>query len=104
MDEASDDTRDRLLMALLPLRVNLLLTSRPSNLSSHLPQDALSIYIDALNWQDIERFLDYKFQESTRLSGLLRGKKELGQEIRAKLTEKSSGMYVGLVSESWIQY
>ncbi len=104
MDEASDDTRDRLLRALLSLQVNLLLTSRPSNLSKHLPQDALFIYIDALNRQDIERFLDDKFRESTRLSDLLRGKEELGKEIRAELTKKSNGMYVAVVSWSWIHY
>ena len=104
VDEASDDTRDRLLTALLPLQENFLLTSRPSNLSKHLPQDALFIYIEALNRQDIGRFVDKKFQESTRLSDLLRGKDQLGKEIRAEVTEKSNGMYVPFASECWIRY
>jgi hypothetical protein len=104
VDEASDDTRDRLLTALSPLQANFLLTSRPSNLSKHLPQDALFIYIETLNLQDIERFVDKKFQESTRLSDVLRGKDQLGKEIRAKVTERSNGMYVRSVSKCWIQY
>jgi hypothetical protein len=104
VDEASDDTRDRLLTALLPLQANFLLTSRPSNLSKHLPQDALFIYIETLNRQDIERFVDKKFQESTRLSDVLRGKDQLGKEIRAKVTERSNGMYVRSASKCWIQY
>jgi hypothetical protein len=104
VDEASDDTRDHLLRALSPLRANLLLTSRPSNLSKHLPQDALFVYIDALNQQDIKHFIDENFQQSIRLLDLLEGKEEDGKEIRAELTEKSNGMYVAFVSECWIQY
>ena len=98
MDEAFDDTRDHLLRALLPIQANLLLTSRPSNLSKHLPQDALFVYIDALNQQDINHFIDEKFRQSTRISGLLKGKEERGKEICAELTEKSNGMYVAFVS------
>jgi hypothetical protein len=96
VDEASDDTRDHFLRTLLPLQANLLLTSRPSNLSKHLPQHALFVYIDDLNQQDVTYFIDTKFQQLTRLSDLLRGKEELGQVIRAKLAEKSNGMYVEL--------
>ena len=104
VDEASEDTRDRLLTALLPLQANFLLTSRPSNLSKHLPQDALFVYIEALNRQDIERFVDKKFRDSTRLSDVLDGKDQLGKEIRAKVTERSNGMYVKSASKCWIQY
>ena len=98
MDEASDDTRDHLLRALLPIQANLLLTSRPSNLSKHLPQDALFVYIDTLNQQDINHFVDENFRQSTRISDLLEGSEECGKEICAELAEKSNGMYVAFVS------
>jgi len=104
VDEASDDTRNHFLRALLPLQANLLLTSRPSNLSKHLPQHALVVYIDDLNQQDIKHFIDTQLQQLTRLLDLLRGREELGQVIRAKLTKKSNGMYVGVESGSWIQF
>ena len=102
VDEASDDTRDHFLKALLPLQASLLLTSRPSNLSKHLPHHALFVYIDDLNQQDVKHFIDTKFQQLTRLLDLLRGREELGQVIRAKLTKKSNGMYVGVASGGWI--
>jgi len=98
MDEASDDTRDHLLRALLPIQANLLLTSRPSPLSERMPQDALFVYIDALNQQDIDHFIDEKFRLSTRISRLLKRKEEHGKEIRAELTKKSNGMFVAFVS------
>jgi len=100
VDEASDDTRDHFLRALLPLQANLLLTSRPSNLSKHLPQHALVVYIDDLNQQDVEHFINTQFQQLIRLLDLLEGREELGQVIRANLTKKSNGMYVGIASRS----
>jgi len=98
MDEASDDTRDRLLRALLSLQVNLLLTSRLSNLSKHLPENALFIRMEALNRHDIELFISKKFQESTRLLDFLKGKEEFRKKICAEVMEKSNGMYVVFVS------
>ena len=91
LDEFDDDARDDFLKSLISLEARLLVTSRPS-VVSHVLDDALSIEIGDENGKDIELFIDRKFEESTRLTTLLRRKEQTSSQIRAKLKETSKSM------------
>jgi hypothetical protein len=92
LDEFDDDARDDLLKTLVSLQARLLVTSRPS-IVSYLLDDASYIEIGDENENDIQLFIDQNFEESTRLTTLLKRKEQTGSQIRAKLKETSKRMY-----------
>lgn len=93
LDEFPDNFRDGFLTALISLQANLLVTSRPSN-TFYLLSDIVYIHVGEENEQDIERFINQKFKESSNLTSLLRKKEQVRVQICAKLKEMSKSMYV----------
>ena len=96
LDELPEDARDGFLMALMSLQASLLVTSR----SSHWLHDIQCIDIEDENQRDIKLFIDKKFQESSKLTVLLRGKEQIKEQIGEKLRETSKSMYVIYVARN----
>jgi hypothetical protein len=96
LDEFPDNARDGLLNALVSLQASLLITSRPSS-AFYLLRDVEYIEITDENEQDIERFIDQRFKDSSNLTSLLREREQVRRQICAKLKEISKSMYVTYV-------
>ncbi len=93
LDEFPDDARDGFLTTLISLQASLLVTSR----SSHWLHGIQYTDLEDENEKDIKLFIDQKFQESSNLTHLLRGKEQFKRHIGEKLQETSKGMYVTYV-------
>lgn len=91
LDEFSDEHRYPLFNSLLSLECCLFLTSRPLDRSDDLVADSVVVEIIATN-EDIERFINEKFEKVGRLKSLVRGKASVKSEILSKVQEKSRGM------------
>jgi hypothetical protein len=96
LDEFPDHARDGLIIALVSLKANLLITSRPSN-AFHLLRDVEYIEIGAENEKDIELFIRQEFKESSHLASLLKDKEQVREQVCTKLREISNSMYVAFI-------
>lgn len=96
LDELQDETRDHLLPLLSSLfKANLLLTSRPTDVSKNLREserEMIHLRILEQNRADIELFVSTALKSTHRLSEILESPQSISDKIITKINEKSDGM------------